>query len=79
MVTWPTMQTINFILLHAYFIFCTNYLLENRIELCIAIHDRCMYRKKWHEVRVSSYIISWMKHDKLIIVKMAFVCFYYFL
>lgn len=45
MVTWPTMHTINFILLHAYFIFCTNYLLENRIELCIVIHDRCMYRK----------------------------------
>lgn len=44
-ITWPTMHTINFILLHAYFIFCTNYLLENRIELCIVIHDRCMYRK----------------------------------
>lgn len=50
MVMWLIMYMINFIFLYVYFIFCINYLLENRIEFCIVIYDRCMYRKKWYEV-----------------------------
>lgn len=45
MVMWLIMYMINFIFLYVYFIFCINYLLENRIEFCIVIYDRCMYRK----------------------------------
>lgn len=52
MVMWLIMYMINFIFLYVYFIFCINYLLENRIEFCIVIYDRCMYRKKWYEVWV---------------------------
>lgn len=47
MITWQTMYTIIFYSVeHAHFIFCTNYLLENRTELdCIIVPDICMYRK----------------------------------